>query len=198
MFCDGGPTKMLLVWFFITKSQSSRQFSFVFRLAKIQCVTKIQRKINKTLKSMMSSELSRAIVDVYPSFTKWAFKWSTFSIISKGATHYCPPRGSFLKSMREGNQIPYYILTREMVLVWYPFDYMSDTFPQRRSTSTSFSVYVKTGVMLRSPSSFWKSVDSDWFSDFAKSDSLCTPLCKESYLAKSADFQSKMATFILL
>ena len=103
---------------------------------------------------MMSSELSRAIVDVYPSFTKWAFKWSTFSIISKGATHYCPPRGSFLKSMREGNQIPYYILTREMVLVWYPFDYMSDTFPQRRSTSTSFSVYVKTGVMLRSPSTF--------------------------------------------
>ena len=91
MFCDGGPTKMLLFWFFITKSQSSRQFSFVFRLAKIQCVTKIQRKINKTLKSMMSSELSRAIVVVYPSFTKWAFKWSTFSIISKGATHYCPP-----------------------------------------------------------------------------------------------------------
>ena len=76
-------------------------------------------------------------------------------------SHYCPPRGSFLKSMREGNQIPYYVLTREMVLVWYPFDYMSDTFPQRRSTSTSFSVYVKTGVTLRSPSSFWKSVDSD-------------------------------------
>ena len=47
-----------------------------------------------------------------------------------------PPRGSFLKSMREGNQIPYYVLTREMVLVWYPFDYMSDTFPQRSSTST--------------------------------------------------------------
>ena len=79
MFCDGGPTKMLLFDFSLQKVKVQDNSLLEAKIQK--CVTKIQRKINKTWKAIV----------VYPSFTKWAFKWSTFGIISSIVSHSLLP-----------------------------------------------------------------------------------------------------------
>ena len=59
----------------------------------LQFVTKIRRKIQLSTELSMSSHCCL-------SFTKWAFKWSTSSIISESATHYYLS-GSFIKNVSQ-------------------------------------------------------------------------------------------------
>ena len=127
MFCDSWPhPKMFLSLIFITKSQSSRQFSFRGKNTKM-CNANTEEN-----KQDMESYCSLSL------FYKMGLQMVNFRHHQQYSEPLitAPLQGHFSKVCVK--EIKYTVMLYQMVLhvMWYPFDYMSDTFPQRSSTST--------------------------------------------------------------